>query len=167
MFIGLLVTFVFAAPLMVACYTDFSEMKIPNWVSTVAMAGFALCLPLTWGGLEWFGQHMAVGGLLFAFGFAMWALNLLGAGDVKLMSAIGLWFGFAEIAPFILYTTLYGAALGLVLLLGRQLVPIRLEGSTFVNKMFQGKGKMPYGLAIAAGALTVWPSSQIALAVMG
>ncbi len=166
MVLGFIVTLLFVAPLMVACYTDFSEMKIPNWVSAVVMASFAVTLPLTWGGLEWFGEHMAVGGILFVVGFILWALKGLGAGDVKLMSSVGLWFGFTEVMSFILYTTLFGAALGLVLLIGRKYVPVRLEGTVFINKMFQGEGHMPYGLAISAGALTVWPTSQIALAIM-
>ncbi len=167
MILGPLVTLVFIAPLLAACYTDFSEMKIPNWVSVIVLVGFAAALPFTWGGLEWFGEHMAVGGILFAAGFALWMLGGLGAGDVKLMSSVGLWFGFAELPQFILYTTLFGAALGIFLLVGRAYVPIRLEGTALVSKMFQGKTHMPYGLAIAAGALTVWPTSQIALAITG
>ena len=167
MILSLVITAIFVAPLLAACYTDFSEMKIPNWVSAAALVGFAAALPFTWAGLEWFGEHMAVGGLLFAFGFVLWMIGGLGAGDVKLMGAVGLWFGFAEAIHFVLYTTLFGAALGLFLLLGRRFVPVRLEGTVLVDKMFQGKTHMPYGIAIAAGALTVWPTSQIALALAG
>lgn len=167
MIAGFIVTLVFALPLLMAAYTDFNEMKIPNTVTLAMLAGFFLTLPLTWAGLGWFGEHMAVGGIFFLAGFSMFALGWLGGGDAKLMAAIGLWMGWNDALPFVIYTTLFGAALGLFLLLTPKLLPISLRTSALGAKLYQGGKDMPYGLALAAGAFFVWPSSQIGMAILG
>jgi prepilin peptidase CpaA len=167
MIAGLVVTLVFAAPLLAAAYTDFWSMKIPNIVSLAMAAGFFLTLPLTWQGLPVFGEHLIVGTIFFLAGFAMFAFGWLGGGDAKLMAAISLWFGWGDALPFILATTLFGAALGIVLMFGGQIVPLRLRTSAFGMRLFQGGKDMPYGLALAAGALYVWPGSQIGSALIG
>ena len=160
------VTVVFAAPLLMASYTDFQEMRIPNWVSAAMLAGFFLTLPFTWGGMEWFGEHMAMGGVFFVAGFAMFAFGWLGGGDAKLMSAIAIWFGWDDALLFIVYTTLIGAALALFLMLSPKVMPVRVRHSAVAEKLFQGGKNMPYGIALAGGALLVWPASQIGLALV-
>jgi Flp pilus assembly protein protease CpaA len=71
------------------------------------------------------------------------------------------------VLPFILYTTLFGAALGIFLLVGDKVVPIRLRASELGMRLFQGNGDMPYGLALGAGALYVWPTSSLCAALAG
>ena len=83
------------------------------------------------------------------------------------MAAISVWFGWADVLPFILYTTMFGAAIGLFIMLSRNVIPIRIRTSELGMRLFQGGEDMPYGLALAAGALFVWPNSQIALFLMG
>lgn len=167
MIAALVVTLVFAVPLILAGYTDFWSMKIPNKVSLAMAAGFIVTLPLTWQGLPVFGEHLMMGTIFFLAGFAMFAFGWLGGGDAKLMAAISLWFGWGDALPFILATTLFGAALGILLMFGGQIAPVRLRTSAFGMRLFQGGKDMPYGLALAAGALYVWPSSQIGSALIG
>lgn len=167
MFVALIVTMIFAAPLLMAAYTDFWSMKIPNLVSLAMAAGFFLTLPLTWQGLPVFGEHLSMGLIFFLAGFAMFAFGWLGGGDAKLMAAISLWFGWGDALPFILYTTIFGAALGISLMLGGYLAPVKLRTSAFGMRLFQGGKDMPYGIALAAGALFVWPASQIGIALIG
>ena len=164
---ALIVSLVFAAPLLAAACTDFWSMKIPNKVSLAMLAGFFLCLPLTWQGLPLFAEHMAVGLTFFVAGFAMFAFGWLGGGDAKLMAAIAIWFGWEDAMAYVVYTTLFGAALGLMIMLTEKILPVRVRTSELGMRMFQGGKDMPYGLALAAGALFVWPSSQIALSLMG
>lgn len=163
----LVVTLVFAVPLLMAAYTDFWSMKIPNFISLAMAAGFILTLPLTWQGLPSFGEHLMVGTIFFLAGFAMFAFGWLGGGDAKLMAAISLWFGWGDALPFIVATTMFGAALGLFLIFGGHIAPLRLRTSALGMKVFQGGKDMPYGLALAAGALYVWPTSQIGTALFG
>ena len=161
------VSYVFALPLLLAAYTDYASMRIPNWVCSAMMAGFFLTLPFTWGGFAWFAEHLAVGGVFFAFGLAVWSLGLLGGGDAKLMAATGLWFGWADTLPYILYTSLFGAVIGLALLFSPKILPQAVLSSTVGTRLFQGGKDMPYALALAGGALFVWPVSDIGLTLAG
>ena len=97
----------------------------------------------------------------------MFALGLFGGGDAKLMAAISLWFGWGDVLPFILATTIFGAIIGLFIILSQNVVPVRVRTSELGMRLFQGGKDMPYGLALAAGALFVWPNSQIAMALIG
>jgi prepilin peptidase CpaA len=167
MIIAMIVTLIFAAPLMTAAYTDYSSMKIPNKIVVALFFAFFLTLPLHWQGLPVLGEHLGMFAAFFAAGFAMFALGWMGGGDAKLMAAIALWFGWADALPFILYTTLFGAAIALFLMMSSKFAPVRLKTSAFGMKMYQGGKDMPYGIALAAGALFVWPNSQIGLALLG
>ncbi|GLQ19949.1 prepilin peptidase [Algimonas porphyrae] len=167
MIVAFIVTLIFAVPLLIAAYTDFWSMKIPNKVSLAMAAGFVIALPMTWQGLPALAEHLSVGLVFFAAGFAMFALGWLGGGDAKLMAAISLWFGWGDVMPFVLYTTLFGAALGIFMMLSDTLLPVRVRTSELGMRMFQGGKDMPYGLALAAGALFVWPTSSLFVALVG
>jgi len=75
-----------------ASWIDYKERRVPNWLNaSLALAGFAAQTAY----FGWSGLLAAVGG--FALGLAVlivpWAMHGMGAGDVKLMAAIGAWFG--------------------------------------------------------------------------
>jgi len=167
MIAALIVTLVFAAPLLIAAYTDFWSMKIPNLVSLAMAAGFLLTLPLTWQGLPFLTEHLLVGATFFLAGFAMFAFGWLGGGDAKLMAGIALWLGWTDVLNFIFMTTLFGAILGIFLIFGGRIMPVRLRTSEVGMRLFQGGKDMPYGLALAAGALFIWPTSQIGSTLLG
>ena len=142
-------------------------MKIPNKVSLAMAAGFFLTLPLTWQGVPMLTEHVLVGLTIFMVGFIMFSLGWLGGGDAKLLAAIALWMSWADLASLIVAVTLFGAALGLFLLITPKFMPIWLRGTVLSQKLYQGGKDMPYGLALAAGALYVWPKTQIGLALLG
>ncbi|MEM7728867.1 MAG: prepilin peptidase [Pseudomonadota bacterium] len=167
MITAFIVTAVFAAPLLAAAYTDFWSMKIPNKVSVAMFAGFFLTLPLTWQGVPALAEHLGMFLVFFLAGFSLFAFGLVGGGDAKLMAAIALWFGWGDALNFIAYTTLFGAALGLFLMLSGSFAPIRLRTSVLGMRLFQGGKDMPYGIALATGALFVWPTSLIGAALIG
>ncbi len=165
MIIAMIVTLIFAAPLMAAAYTDYSSMKIPNKLVLALFFAFFLTLPLHWQGLPALGEHLGMFAVFFLAGFTMFALGWLGGGDAKLMAATALWFGWADALPYIVYTTLFGAAIALFLMFSRRFAPVKLRTSAFGMKIYQGDKDMPYGIALAAGALFVWPQSQIGLSL--
>lgn len=162
-----LVFFVFALPLLMAAVRDASTMTIPNWISLALIGGFVLVQPLTFTGLADIGTHLAVGGVFFAAGFAMFAFGWLGGGDAKLMAATALWFTWPDAVQYIVWTTVFGAALAIFLLAGRRYIPVRVLTAPWAYSMFQDEKKMPYGIALAAGALVVFPQSSIFIAALG
>src|SRR5882724_6515196 len=91
-------TGVLIAIVLVAAWHDVRWRKIPNWLSLGGMLA-GLILNTALGGAA--GLRSAAGGLLLGFGgyFCLYCLRAMGAGDVKLMGAVGAiagpagWFG--------------------------------------------------------------------------
>ncbi len=80
---------IFPLCLALAAFTDLFEMKIPNAIPLDLLIGFAalalvLGLPLGLAGL-----HLAAGLIVFFGCFALFALNVMGGGDAKLLAACG------------------------------------------------------------------------------
>ena len=97
----------------------------------------------------------------------MFAFGWLGGGDAKLMAATALWWQWPDAAIYVLYTTLIGAALAIALMFGRKFIPVRILTAPWAYKMFKDEKKMPYGLALAAGALLTLPQSGLFMNAVG
>lgn len=107
-FVGLLLT--------LACLTDWRTRRIPNVLTLSAAAG-AVLFHLITGGLPAVGWSLAgliLGAALF---FPMFALRGMGAGDVKLLAAVGAWLGPGQVAIVALSTSLIGGAIAIVVAL--------------------------------------------------
>ena len=57
---------------------------------------------------------------MFLLGAGLFALGLFGGGDVKLIAAMALWTGFADLPRFLLIMGAAGGLIGLILLLKRR-----------------------------------------------
>ena len=104
-FVGILLT--------LACFTDLRTRRIPNVLTFSAAAG-ALLFHLATGGWAAAGSSLAglfLGALLF---FPMFALRGMGAGDVKLLAAIGAWLGPGQVATVALATSIVGGVVAVV-----------------------------------------------------
>jgi len=91
----------------------------------------------------------------------MFAFGWLGGGDAKLMAAISIWWTWPDLFLFVVYTTVAGGILAAFILLGRQFIPARILTSPWVYRIVKDNTHMPYGLALAAGALATLPQSEI------
>jgi len=99
-----------------ACAFDLRTRRIPN-VLTLSAATAAVLFHLVTGGWSAAGWSLAglvVGALLF---FPMFALRGMGAGDVKLLAAIGAWLGPGQVAAVALATSIVGGAIAIVVAL--------------------------------------------------
>lgn len=102
--------------LALACVSDLRTRRIPN-VLTMSAAGGALLFHLATGGWSatgWSLLGLVVGALLF---FPMFALRGMGAGDVKLLAAVGAWLGPAQVATVALATSIAGGVIAVVVAL--------------------------------------------------
>lgn len=153
---------VFPALVVFAGVRDAATMTIPNRLNIAAAVAFfpvALLCGLPWPAL---GMAVALGAAALVVGMIMFALNWIGGGDAKLFAACGLWLGGAATVPFLMWTALAGGALALGLLWGRQLAQhMPLAGPSWLRRLLtEGEG-VPYGVAIAAGALMAFPDSPV------
>ena len=142
--------------------TDITTFKIPNRYVGVLLAAWPVAVVLSGVGVPGMIGGLTVGGLFLLFGFALFAAGLLGAGDAKLIAASGLWIGPAAAAPFLLYTTVFGAALGIALLRLRAMpLPVFAQGWQWLAQLHARERVMPYGVAIALGGVVALPGSAL------
>lgn len=157
-----IIIYIMPAILIVAAIYDVSTMKIPNQFSILLIvvyffAALLFNLPFS---VVVTSTLLALAGLLVGLG--MFALNWLGGGDAKLMAATLLWLGVPSLTPFILYTALAGGGFCLLLMTARSHLPFFAQtGPGWVMRLMQPKGDIPYGVAIAIGALLAYPSSPL------
>ena len=96
--------------------------------------------------------------LVVAFGF--FARGWIGGGDAKLAAATALWFGFDHLLDYLIYASLFGGVLTLVLIQFRTLpLPAALARQAWIMRLHESDGGVPYGIALAAAALVVYPKT--------
>ena len=103
---------------LAAAYTDLRWRRIPNWLTVGALAlGFVLN-PLIAYPAPLEGLWLAAKGFALAFGLnlVMYVLRMTGAGDVKLMAAIGALVGCSDFLGIFLLNAIIGGVLGLLLI---------------------------------------------------
>ena len=114
------VEIVLLAMLLAAAVFDVLYRRIPNWVT---VSGVVLGIVMnTIIGRPAAGLVFSLAGLGVAFGIyvALYALRAMGAGDVKLMAAIGALVGWQRWFGIFFVTALIGGAMALILLVARQ-----------------------------------------------
>ncbi len=150
------------AALVVAAINDMMEMKIPNWISVVLVAAYPCAALYFQIPLADVMASVLLALVVLAFGFTLFAFNLLGGGDAKLLAAVAPWMGLGAFAYFTIYMVLAGGALALALVLFRQIPPLPIYANTgWIMNLHNARGKMPYGAAIAVGGLLAMPRSVL------
>lgn len=159
---------------------DFCFFRIPNMMLLILLASILLYLPLL-PGLDLLQDHLIVFGLMLILGFGLYLLKVIGAGDAKYLAVSALWIGPDFIAPFAMTVTISGGILAIIYLFARKSISryasqsaeliIKLEHKfkplNLVWSLGNGtrgyspkehSNKMPYGIAIAIGAIatTYW-----------
>jgi prepilin peptidase CpaA len=154
------VILVFPAAMAFAGAMDLLTMTIPNRVSIVLIAAFAVAAAMM--GIGWWAlaSHVGAGLLMLAVGIGMFALGWLGGGDAKLLAATALWLGFDHLLPYLLLTAIAGGALALAILFYRRMAPpLWLARQSWAMNLHGAKAGIPYGLALAAAGLHIFPST--------
>lgn len=163
-----LLVLLFPALVLTAAFRDALSFTIPNWIPLALLAVFPVAGLAAGVPLPTLGLHLAVGLGALLIGMGMFAVRWMGGGDAKLIAAVALWLGWSAIPAFVLATAMAGGGLAIVLLTLRSapMRPMVALGPGWVNRLAEEGQGIPYGLAIAIGALAAFPSSPFA-AVLG
>jgi prepilin peptidase CpaA len=148
-----------------AAFTDLRSRRIPNALTVAGLvAGLGLRVPL--GGeavLDGLGGAVAA----LALGIPFFAARALGGGDVKLLAAVGAFAGWTGLLDTLLAIALAGAALALIEAVRRGVL-VQVFANTGKLALYyatlsrygarpeigaQAAVSVPYGVAIAAGAI--------------
>jgi prepilin peptidase CpaA len=132
----------FPAMMAFAASSDLLTMTIANRVSLVLIGGFALLAVLS--GLS--GADV---------------LSHIGAAAAELAAATALWLGFSHLFDYLVYASLLGGALTLLIVQFRNLpMPRLLIGREWAERLHRQGGGVPYGIALAVAALVVYPQTE-------
>ena len=151
-----------AAGVLVASIVDIRSRRIPNWL-TATMAGVGIGLAAA--GASGVSLGASVAG--FALGLALmmpgYALGATGAGDVKLMAAVGAIVGPALVVSAFLFTAVAGGVLAVAIAMRRRRLSATLAGT---GRLITAPGtardeikaatvgsRFAYGPAIAVGSV--------------
>ena len=163
-----LVVLVLPALAVVAALKDLTSYTIPNWISLALLAAFGPAAFLSGAPLPAIGLCLLVGFAGLIGGMVMFALRWIGGGDAKLLAGCALWIGWPGVSHFLLWTTLGGGALAVGLLTIRKWAPLFAPvsaGPGWMTRLLTKDADVPYGVAIAVGALMAFPMSPLARGV--
>ena len=133
-----------AIALIVAAISDIRHRKIANWLNLAIAIG----APLFWiaSGMAFWPDMVIQLGLAFVVFWAfaaLFALGLLGGGDVKLLGALALWLTPLAFLDLLLVMAFVGGGIAVAFVVRRVVWKPKTQGT------------LPYGVAITAGALWV------------
>jgi prepilin peptidase CpaA len=150
--------FLFPILMAFAAFSDLFTMTISNRLSVLLIAGFfATALLIGMGGHEMV-SHLGAGAAVLCVTFTLFACGWIGGGDAKLAAATALWLGFGPLPSYLIYASLFGGALTLALLQYRIMpLPALLAGQDWAVRLHRADVGVPYGIALAAAALAVYP----------
>ena len=159
---------IFPLCLALAALTDLFTMMIPNRVPAILMASFLLVAPLAGMSVADIGMHLVAGGAVFAVCFTFFAMNVMGGGDAKLLTAAAVWFGFnPSLMEFMVYVAYVGGIVTLAIMLMRaQSDWILAMGLSLPHSLMEAK-KIPYGIAIGIGGFLAYPASPLVALALG
>jgi len=153
---------------LVGAVTDLRTARIPNRLTYTALLA---ALPLRTALLGLSGLKSGAIGVLVAGGLflLLYTVGAMGGGDMKLMAAVGAWVGSTQVITLILAAALAGGVLAIGRIIFRNMVGVTLRNTIRLiyyrltsglqphpelNVQSSGSQRVPYGVAIAVGALS-------------
>jgi prepilin peptidase CpaA len=151
----------FPALMAFAAASDLFTMTISNRISLALVAGFLLLALFGGMGMHDFLMHLGAGAFVLVVAFGCFAMGWVGGGDAKVAAGVALWFGFGHLLDYLVYASLLGGALTLLLLYIRQWpLPALLTGQAWLLRLHDKQTGIPYGIALAIAALMVYPETE-------
>lgn len=160
------------APLIILLGTaagwDLATYTIPNLISILIVAGFALFAISTGLTAAVLVSHVFAALIALVIGFALFAFGYIGGADAKMFAAIAAWLGLHDLLEYALVASLCGGAMTLGLLAMRQYpLPAGLAARGWISRLHSPEAGVPYGVALAAGALIILPYTDVFHRVVG
>ncbi len=150
LFLNQFCVFLFFILITQAALTDMQRFIIPNYIS-LALIGLYVPFALTCPEKIEFLHSLAFFAIVIVIGFVLFAVNIIGAGDVKLLAAISLWTTPTLYPEFLIHASLLGGVLA-VAIAGFYYAKYFLHLTP--EPTLRGK-KIPYGVAITTAGYGV------------
>ena len=150
----------FPAVMAFAASSDLLTMTISNRVVLTLLAGFfALAYVIGMSQYELL-SHMGAGFTVLVVTFVFFARGWIGGGDAKFAAVTALWFGFDQLLNYAIYASLLGGVLTIAMIRFRLLpLPKLVADLEWLKRLHQLDSGVPYGIALAAAALLIYPDT--------
>ena len=147
--------------LTVAAAYDMVKFAIPHDLLAALLLGFGVFVAVT--GLEGaaIGAHLLAGGLGFGLGLGLFAFDIVGGGDAKLLGIAALWLGLHDLVPYVVFNGLLGCLLTLGLAAVRRAALPHFLVHPWILRLTDPDTGIPYGMALAGGLFAVLPHAEI------
>jgi len=168
MVLQLMILGLFPAAMAFAAASDLVSMTISNRLSIALLVGFFVIAAMIGMPLADVGRHVLACLLVLAVAFVFFSRGWIGGGDAKLAAATALWLGFPLLLEYAMVSSILGGLLTLMLLqLKRIPLPSPLAAQPWITRLHSLENGIPYGIALAAAGLSVYPETPFmrALAV--
>lgn len=159
----------FPALMAYSAASDLFTMTIANWISVALVVGFSVLavasgMPVASIGLD----HLACGAVVLVLTFVLFARGWIGGGDAKLAAATAVWLGWSLLSDYALIASVLGAILTLAILRLRKItLPRGWLALPWVARLHDRTTGVPYGIALAAAGLFIYPETAFWHAVVG
>jgi len=151
----------FPALMAFAAASDLFTMTISNRISLALAAGFLLLAACSGMQPTEILAHVLAGAVVLMAAFLCFAMGWIGGGDAKVAASAALWFGFAHLMDYLLYASLFGGALTLLVIQFRQWpLPYPLASQPWLLRLHAKESGIPYGIALAIGAMMIYPDTE-------
>jgi len=151
---------VFPALMAFAASSDLFTMTISNRVTLALVGGFVAMAVMSGMSPSDVLAHAGAAATVLVVTFLFFTRGWIGGGDAKLAAATALWFGFDHLLVYLLYASIFGGALTLMMIRFRLMsLPQVLADQEWVNRLHRPNSGVPYGIALAAAALLIYPDT--------
>lgn len=151
-----------------AAASDIMTMTIPNRLMLALIAGFVVVVPVAGLDLQAVLLHVGAGAVVLACGFVLFTFGWIGGGDAKFAAVVALWLGWSYTLEFVVTSAIFGGLLTLAILaLRRNLLPAFALRQSWLFRLHDPKSGVPYGVALAAAALVIYPHTVWVHMVIG
>lgn len=165
---NLLIITIFPLAMAFAAAYDLFSMTIPNWLTLCLIAGFAVLAPLVGIGWSAAGLHVALAVAALVITYFFFTMGWIGGGDAKFFAATCLWMGPEHMLAYAVFASVLGGALTLFIVLVRTMpLPATLYSQRWISRLHDSKVGVPYGIALAAAGMLVYPETPFMAAFTG
>jgi prepilin peptidase CpaA len=151
----------FPALMAFAASSDLFTMTISNRLTLVLVGGFLALALFSGMPVHDMLTHAGAATAVLVVTFTFFARGWIGGGDAKLAAATALWLGFDHLVAYALYASIFGGVLTIAIIRFRLMpLPQALANQEWVKRLHKLDGGVPYGIALAAAALLIYPDTS-------
>lgn len=156
-----IITLYLVFSMLAVLWFDITRYLIPNWLVASLLALYPVAVWLSPHAVDW---KMALVAMMvvFAVGYAVFAMKWMGGGDIKLITVCALWVGFKNLLDFVFMFALIGGIFSAAVWGLRKILPFipKLAGKQ-LPRILRDKEPVPYGIAIVLGFLVMFYTNKI------